>query len=103
MKPPRFQGKPNSGIDALGIGLAGNPDIHDRAALRCNDVRAQPAVDRADIHGDAAGRIVEREQLLDYIRELQYRAHAPLWVETRVCCPAFDRDRVPSDALTRRL
>ena len=52
-------------LDAIGILSCRHPNIDRSLALRRHHVGAEPAVDRANIHRNALGRIVQCKELLN--------------------------------------
>ena len=68
-----------------------------RPHLRRDDVGAEPAVDRPDVHADAPRRIVQREEPLDLMRHLQHGAGAFAGIQPGVGGAAVDGDRELAD------
>ena len=77
------------GLDPPAILLRAHPDVDRGAGGRRDHVRAEPAVDGADVDGDPAVGIVEREEALDLVRELEDRAHALAGADAGMGGPPF--------------
>src|SRR5512133_3484330 len=90
-------------LDTESVRLRADTDVHKRDGVGCHDVGPDAAVDWPDVDGDAACRIVEREETLDLPRELEDGADAVLGLGARVGGPAAHDDAEASDALARGL
>ncbi len=90
----------NRPLELLRRHLCGDANADARGRLGRDDVRAQAAVDRADVDGDAVRGIVEREQLLDLVGELEDRAGSLLEARPRMRGTPVHGDLETADTFT---
>ena len=95
--------RPQGTLDLSSGRRRGDTHVDDRSGGGRDDVGTQAAVDRADVHRDAVGGVVQREQALHLTGELEDRADPVLEVGARVRWPSVDREREAADALARDL